>query len=221
MKRASALFGLAVAAAILASAAANAAVVNVTVGGNTLLNQGQVSSFAANTYDFNGGPSPFTNVNPGGNLFYTGSVGGQNATPFGDTSQYVSVGTSATPQSATLLVSSFANYVGLYWGSIDSYNNILITYADNTFDSVNSNLYGLLTPSNGDQGLQGSKYVNIFTDKAIQSITFSSTSKAFEFDNVSIAAVPEPSTWAMMILGFLGVGFVAYRRKSGAALRLA
>jgi len=28
------------------------------------------------------------------------------------------------------------------------------------------------------------------------------------------AAVPEPSTWAMMILGFTGVGFMAYRRKS-------
>jgi hypothetical protein len=27
-------------------------------------------------------------------------------------------------------------------------------------------------------------------------------------------AVPEPSTWAMMILGFLGVGFLAYRRKN-------
>jgi hypothetical protein len=27
-------------------------------------------------------------------------------------------------------------------------------------------------------------------------------------------AVPEPSTWAMMILGFAGVGFMTYRRKS-------
>jgi hypothetical protein len=35
------------------------------------------------------------------------------------------------------------------------------------------------------------------------------------------AAVPEPSTWAMMILGFLGVGFIAYRRKSEAVLRIA
>jgi PEP-CTERM motif-containing protein len=26
--------------------------------------------------------------------------------------------------------------------------------------------------------------------------------------------VPEPSTWAMMILGFLGVGFLAYRKKA-------
>jgi hypothetical protein len=36
------------------------------------------------------------------------------------------------------------------------------------------------------------------------------------------AAVPEPSTWAMMILGFMGVGFMAYRRKqNGPSLRLA
>jgi len=32
------------------------------------------------------------------------------------------------------------------------------------------------------------------------------------------SAVPEPSTWAMMILGFAGVGFTAYRRKSKPAL---
>jgi hypothetical protein len=30
----------------------------------------------------------------------------------------------------------------------------------------------------------------------------------------AISAVPEPSTWAMMILGFAGVGFMAYRRRS-------
>jgi hypothetical protein len=34
--------------------------------------------------------------------------------------------------------------------------------------------------------------------------------------------VPEPSTWAMMILGFCGLGFMAYRRRqNGAALRVA
>jgi hypothetical protein len=39
---------------------------------------------------------------------------------------------------------------------------------------------------------------------------------------LEVAAVPEPSTWAMMILGFCGVGFMAYRRKqNGPALRLA
>jgi hypothetical protein len=35
-------------------------------------------------------------------------------------------------------------------------------------------------------------------------------------------AVPEPATWAMMILGFMGVGFMAYRRKqTGPTLNLA
>ncbi len=39
-------------------------------------------------------------------------------------------------------------------------------------------------------------------------------------DAVSISsAVPEPSTWAMMILGFCGLGFMMYRRKqAGSAL---
>lgn len=31
----------------------------------------------------------------------------------------------------------------------------------------------------------------------------------------SAPVVPEPSTWAMMLLGFAGLGFVGYRRKGG------
>ena len=38
---------------------------------------------------------------------------------------------------------------------------------------------------------------------------------------IPVAAVPEPSTWAMMILGFAGIGFIAYRRKSKPALMAA
>jgi hypothetical protein len=34
------------------------------------------------------------------------------------------------------------------------------------------------------------------------------------------AAVPEPGTWAMMILGFAGIGFMAYRRRGQPSLRL-
>jgi hypothetical protein len=194
----------------------------VSIGGVALAGAGQTSAFGT-TYDFNAGPAPFTGTTPAGNLLFTGTSAGNNAAPFGDTTQYVSVGTSQTPQSTTLLVGSFANYVGLYWGSVDTYNNILITYADNTFDSVNSTLFAQLLPANGDQGVGGSKYVNIFTDRAISSLTFSSTEKAFEFDNVSIKAVPEASTWAMMILGFLGLGFLGYRKssKTGSAFRMA
>jgi hypothetical protein len=37
-----------------------------------------------------------------------------------------------------------------------------------------------------------------------------------------VGGVPEPSTWAMMILGFAGVGFMAYRRRNNvASLRVA
>jgi PEP-CTERM motif-containing protein len=39
--------------------------------------------------------------------------------------------------------------------------------------------------------------------------------------SIGVGSVPEPSTWAMMILGFAGVGFMAYRRKSKPALMAA
>jgi hypothetical protein len=37
----------------------------------------------------------------------------------------------------------------------------------------------------------------------------------FYMSTGSTGAVPEPSTWAMMILGFAGVAFTAYRRRTG------
>ena len=43
----------------------------------------------------------------------------------------------------------------------------------------------------------------------------------FNVGFVSVAPVPEPSTWAMMILGFCGVGFLAYRKSSRPAFRVA
>jgi PEP-CTERM motif len=33
-------------------------------------------------------------------------------------------------------------------------------------------------------------------------------------ENFNVSAVPEPSTWALMVLGFMSIGFVAYRRQS-------
>ena len=43
----------------------------------------------------------------------------------------------------------------------------------------------------------------------------------FEVGFQSVAPIPEPSTWAMLILGFFGIGFMAYRRKNKGSLRLA
>ena len=36
-----------------------------------------------------------------------------------------------------------------------------------------------------------------------------------------VTAVPEPATWAMMLFGFAGIGFMAYRRKSKPVLMTA
>jgi hypothetical protein len=49
----------------------------------------------------------------------------------------------------------------------------------------------------------------------------SSTQASLTLDAAFTAAVPEASTWAMMMLGFASVGFMAYRRKRGPAFRLA
>jgi PEP-CTERM motif len=38
------------------------------------------------------------------------------------------------------------------------------------------------------------------------------------FSITGVGAVPEPSTWAMMILGFAGLGFMAYRRRNTSAM---
>jgi hypothetical protein len=49
----------------------------------------------------------------------------------------------------------------------------------------------------------------------------SSTQAIFDLDAAFTASVPEASTWAMMLLGFMGVGFMAYRRNNKYSLRVA
>jgi hypothetical protein len=57
-----------------------------------------------------------------------------------------------------------------------------------------------VTSSNGIRiSWQGTNNLNV----AIDNIDYTLT---------NVGPVPEPSTWAMMLLGFAGVGFVAYRR---------
>jgi hypothetical protein len=81
-------------------------------------------------------------------------------------------------------------------------------------------------PNNGDSTTQaGSQYVNFdAVGGSFSQVEFLSTGHAFELDNVAInstvSSVPEPATWAMMVLGFFGVGFMAYRRKSQNILSL-
>jgi hypothetical protein len=43
------------------------------------------------------------------------------------------------------------------------------------------------------------------------------TGHVFDVNSAPVAAVPEPSTWAMMLLGFSGLGLTTYRRKRAKA----
>ncbi len=54
-------------------------------------------------------------------------------------------------------------------------------------------------------------------DPFLGSGLLSNQQNVIELDGSLASAVPEPSTWAMMILGFFGVGFMAYRRRAHSA----
>ena len=76
----------------------------------------------------------------------------------------------------------------------------------------------------------GSESTNAtFFTEALPSLLVDSVTFAFDVGGTSInvdnivvtAAIPEPSTWAMMILGLAAVGVMAYRRKSKPVLMAA
>jgi PEP-CTERM motif len=59
--------------------------------------------------------------------------------------------------------------------------------------------------------------LNGLPEEPITIVNIIGSSFVFPGVNLSLTtAVPEPSTWAMMILGFAGLGFMACRRKIGA-----
>ncbi|WP_065756004.1 PEP-CTERM sorting domain-containing protein [Bradyrhizobium paxllaeri] len=93
----------------------------------------------------------------------------------------------------------------------------------NAFDAtLQSSVDGVLSPLFTAKTLASgwTVYSAIFTASAANPYTFALNFHGqgvpagdFVVDNASVAAVPEASTWAMMILGFVGVGFLAYRRR--------
>ena len=65
-------------------------------------------------------------------------------------------------------------------------------------------------------------YMNVYYDANLSHYELNlSNSGVNGVDFVLTAAVPEPSTWAMMILGFFGLGFIAYRRRNKTVLIVA
>jgi hypothetical protein len=67
----------------------------------------------------------------------------------------------------------------------------------------------------------GAYFTGTTADPTFKLGTYGITGDSLTITDIS-AAVPEPSTWAMMLLGFGGLGFMAYRKKrNGSSLRLA
>ncbi|MBR0995646.1 hypothetical protein JQ580_33575 [Bradyrhizobium japonicum] len=115
------------------------------------------------------------------------------------------------------------NYLSFLWGSPDSYNLLKVTSTSGTYDFTASSLNFAVT--NGNQAFSQYVQFNATPGDQILSVSFNNSpaQDAFETANFSVSAVPEASTWAMMITGFFGIGFLAYRgrRQSNAAFRLA
>ena len=143
-----------------------------------------------------------------GGTLVTGSVGGVTAAPAYstttfDTAQYLSV---PGGQSATLTFAPMKE-VSVYIGSLDGYNTLSFGGAGAaTFTGAD-----LAAFSGEDDGNQTAAETNgrfiIDFSAPVTSATFSSESNAFEVASVAgIAAVPEPASWALMIIGFGAAG---------------
>ena len=156
------------------------------------------TSFAdvLDTYTFS---IPSTNFSdgPGGNVGTTLDLAGATVVYDETTGTF-----SAAALSATGTNGGTFDYDGDPFG--------ILHYASTTnSDSININIQGFVV----GQATNGIEEEELDAE----STTFHENGTAGELV-LQVAAVPELSTWAMMILGFCGVGFMAYRRRTTAAL---
>jgi PEP-CTERM motif len=87
-------------------------------------------------------------------------------------------------------------------------------YSDITMNSDGVNhIYS--TAFAGNRKIPAGTYVG-FEDLSLHQTGWTDNNYTDEQFVFTVAAVPEPSTWAMMILGFAGVSFLAYRRRNSA-----
>jgi hypothetical protein len=191
----------------------------VTVGGTTVAGQGQTTSLAgATVVTFNSSlNNPFGYV---GGAVKNGSSSSNWASPPGDTSNFYTVGP-GTGQSSpgTVTLGSLSRYFGYFGGSPDTYNSIEL-YKGTTWLATFSGIFlAAAVPVSPDGNWNTGAYWNIWADNASEHfniVKFVSSTNAFETDNhASIAAIPEPGTYAMMLAGLGLMALVARRRKSG------
>jgi hypothetical protein len=188
---------------------------DITFEDRTALNLPNTSppagTFTEGSATFSGGGIVVNNQGQGSQNLY--------AQPLNDPTNYMAV---LANKRETISYSSLQQTFGLYWGSIDAYNTI--KFYDGTVDPAHlvaaftgTTLPGIITAPNGNETSPNSNRYITFAGLVFDNVVLGSIGQnSFEFDNVSstaVSAVPETSTWMMMILGFFGVGFTAYRRK--------
>jgi hypothetical protein len=152
--------------------------------------------------------------------------------------RYLLPDTSTTSQHfGTFTITGTESFTDAYGNSSISFGSSAITVMNLTpgaFSSFAFSGYDI-------QLISGAPFSNVVIDPSSSSAFASGSVLTFSSNDIQInlagacgscsggesivldvtAAVPEPSTWAMMILGFAGIGFMAYRRKSKPALMAA
>lgn len=139
----------------------------------------------------------------------TGSSSGQYAAPFEDETQYLTV---FGGQSASLAISPAAKGLSFYWGSIDAYNTVSF-YSGATLVASFTGDQVPAAPADGSQGnpVNNRRVTFDFQGASVDRVQFASSQNSFELDTVT-AAVPEPASWALLVVGFGLVGVSARRR---------
>ena len=118
-------------------------------------------------------------------------------------------------QPAILTFSSPVAYLSFLWGSPDTYNILTLVSSAQTYTFTAQSLGFAVT--NGDQTFSQYAQFVASAGETIQSVSFSNSPArdAFEVANFTVTAVPEASTWAMMLVGFgMVAGAARYRRRS-------
>lgn len=118
--------------------------------------------------------------------------------------------------------SLFIDYLGLYFGSVDTYNSLEFYFLDNTIKTLTgTEILGEYLNQTGNQLSPNSNvYVNIDFDLSKEVFTafaVRTTGVALEIDNfvahvAPVAPVPEPSTMILFGAGLLGLAALGRKR---------